>query len=171
MDEKYCLYVGTQLTVFHAAKLFVRLNYVKSPFTKKKYESCKACNTWVSFHICKSFTKIFGSKNKSECIGGFSLNLPTVSVWLNMYDTNGYLHWSLQTRCNLWPDMSDLGRIFKIADDFNFSWPWHWLHWKAHFLIFLCIWRTYKSDMVHILCINLKTRWSWTPRLTRSQTL
>jgi hypothetical protein len=112
MDEKYCLYVGTQLTVFHAAKLFIRLNYVKSPFTKKKYESCKACNTWVSFHICKSFTKIFGSKNKSECIGGFSLNLPAVSVWLNMYDTNRYLHRSLQTRCNLWPDMSDLGRIY-----------------------------------------------------------
>jgi hypothetical protein len=27
-------------------------------FMHKKYESWKACNTWVSFHVCEFFTKI-----------------------------------------------------------------------------------------------------------------
>jgi hypothetical protein len=26
-----------------------------------------------------------------------------------------------------------------------------------------CIWRTFKSDVIYVLCVNLKTRWSWTP--------
>jgi hypothetical protein len=80
MERKCCIYVGTQLNVFHASKLFVWLNYVKSPFIKEKYESWKECNTWESFHVCESFTKIFERKNKNEYINNFYLNLLMVSA-------------------------------------------------------------------------------------------
>jgi hypothetical protein len=140
---------------------------------------------WWSLHVYKSFTKIFGRKNKSEYISDFSLNLLVVSVWLNMSDTIGYLHHSLWTWRNLWLDMFGLGRIcptlvgtfrkndliLMIAGDSNFSWPWDWLHWKSYLLSFPCIWRTSKSVVVCILCVNLKVRWSWTSRVTQSQTL
>jgi hypothetical protein len=53
MEEKYYMSVDMQLNIFHASKLFVWLNYVKSPSTKKKYESWKTCNTWESFHVYK----------------------------------------------------------------------------------------------------------------------
>jgi hypothetical protein len=53
MQGKYCMSADTQLNVFHASKLFVWLNYMKYPSTKKKYESWKTCNTWGSFHIYK----------------------------------------------------------------------------------------------------------------------
>jgi hypothetical protein len=43
MKGKYYMSVGTQLNVLHASKLSVWLNYVKSPSTKKKYESRKIC--------------------------------------------------------------------------------------------------------------------------------
>jgi hypothetical protein len=45
---------------------------------RKKYESWKSCNIWGSFHICKSFTKIFERKNKSEYNSSFWLNLPAL---------------------------------------------------------------------------------------------
>jgi hypothetical protein len=35
MEGKYCMSVGTQLNIFHAWKLFIWLNYMKSPSTKK----------------------------------------------------------------------------------------------------------------------------------------
>jgi hypothetical protein len=38
MEEKYCMSVGTQLNIFYAQKLFVWLNYVKSPSTKEKWQ-------------------------------------------------------------------------------------------------------------------------------------
>jgi hypothetical protein len=84
---------------------------VKSPSAKEKYESCKACNTSKSFHVYKSFTEIFGRKNKSEYINGFCLNLLAVLIWSNMSDTIGYLHRTPQAWRKLWLDMSDLGRI------------------------------------------------------------
>jgi hypothetical protein len=56
MKGKYCMFVGTQLNVVHASKLSVWLNYVRSPFTKKKYESWKAFNNLGSFHVYKSFS-------------------------------------------------------------------------------------------------------------------
>jgi hypothetical protein len=39
MKVKYCMFVGTQLNAFHASKLSIWLNYVKSLSTKEKYES------------------------------------------------------------------------------------------------------------------------------------
>jgi hypothetical protein len=45
--------------------------------------------------------KIFGTKNKSEYNNGFCLNLPAVSVSLNMSDAIGYLHRTSQTWRNL----------------------------------------------------------------------
>jgi hypothetical protein len=53
--------------------------------------------------------------------------------------------------------------VSMIADDSNFSWSWDWLHWKAYLLSFPCIWRTSKSKVVHVLCVNLKARLSGTP--------
>jgi hypothetical protein len=88
------------------------LNYVKSPSIKENYESWKPCNTWESFHVCESFTKIFEMKNKSEYINDFYINLWAILTWSNMFDTIRYLYRTPQTRCNLWPDMSDLGRTW-----------------------------------------------------------
>jgi hypothetical protein len=110
MEEKYYMPVGMQLNAFHASKLFMWLNHVKYPSIKEKYESWKACNTWESFHVCKSFIKIFGRKN-NKCIGGFCLNLSVVLIWSNMSNTIIYLHRTPQTRHSLWPNMSDIGRI------------------------------------------------------------
>jgi hypothetical protein len=56
MECKYCMFVGMQLNVVHASKLFVWFNYVRSPFTKKKYELWKAFNTLGSFHVYESFS-------------------------------------------------------------------------------------------------------------------
>jgi hypothetical protein len=56
--------------------------------------------------------KYLVGKSKNEYISGFYLNLPAGLFWLNIFDTNGYLHRSLQTRHNLLSDMSDLGRIY-----------------------------------------------------------
>jgi hypothetical protein len=103
---------GYTIKCFPCFKTFLWLNYVKSPFIKEKYESWKECNTWESFHVCESFTKIFEIKNKNEYINDFYLNLLMVSVWLNMSNTIGYLHRTLTTRHNLWPDIIDLGRIW-----------------------------------------------------------
>jgi hypothetical protein len=36
MEEKYCMSVGTQLNIFHASKLSVWLNYVKSNLLLQK---------------------------------------------------------------------------------------------------------------------------------------
>jgi hypothetical protein len=88
------------------------LNYMKSPSTKENYESWKPCNTWGSFQACESFTKIFERKNKSEYINDFYINLWADLTWSNMSDTIRYLYRTPQTRCNLWLDMSDLGRTW-----------------------------------------------------------
>jgi hypothetical protein len=45
--------------------------------------------------------KIFTGKNKSEYNNGFCLNLPALSVWLNMSDTIRYLHRNPKTQHNL----------------------------------------------------------------------
>jgi hypothetical protein len=50
------MFVGMQLNVVHTSKHLVLLNYVRSPFTNEKYESCKAFNTLGSFHVYKSFS-------------------------------------------------------------------------------------------------------------------
>jgi hypothetical protein len=110
LEGEYCMFMGMQLNVFYASKLFVWLNHVKSSSIKKKYESWKTCNTQESFHFYKSFTKIFERKNKSEYNNCFCINLPAISVWSNMSDTIGYLHQTLWTCRNLWPNMSELGR-------------------------------------------------------------
>jgi hypothetical protein len=41
--------------------------------------------------------KYLEGKIKSSTSMVFYINLPVVSVWSNMSDTIGYLHWSLQT--------------------------------------------------------------------------
>jgi hypothetical protein len=130
---------GYAIKGFHASKHPVWLKYVKSQSTKEQYESKHSIwlSTWGSFHVCKSFTKIFRRKNKSEYISGLCLNLLVVSIWSNMFNTIGYLHHSLQTQCTLCLDMSDLGRICPtlverfwkfdlvstIAGNYNFSSP------------------------------------------------
>jgi hypothetical protein len=53
MEEKYC----TQLNIFHASKLSVWLNYVKSPSTKKninheKHVAPEDVSTSSNFNIC-----------------------------------------------------------------------------------------------------------------------
>jgi hypothetical protein len=55
--------------------------------------------------------------------------------------------------------------------DIDFSWLWYWWHWKAYFLSFPCICRTFKSKVGRVLSINLKVKWSWTPSWIWSQTL
>jgi hypothetical protein len=52
--------------------------------------------------------------------------------------------------------------ISTIAGDSDFSWPWDWLHWKNYLLIFPCIKRTSESEVLHVICVNLKAMWSWT---------
>jgi hypothetical protein len=51
------------------------------------------------------------------------------------------------------------------------SLTWDKLHWNDYLVLFLCICRTSKSDVVWMLYLNLKPRWSCTPSWTRSQTL
>jgi hypothetical protein len=50
------MFVGMQLNVVHTSKHLALLNYVRSPFTNEKYESCKAFNTLGSFHVYKYFS-------------------------------------------------------------------------------------------------------------------
>jgi hypothetical protein len=56
LEGKYCMFMGTQLNIVHASKLSVWLNYVRSSFTKEKYESWKTFNTLGSFHVYESFS-------------------------------------------------------------------------------------------------------------------
>jgi hypothetical protein len=51
------------------------------------------------------------------------------------------------------------------------SLTWDKLQWNDYLVLFLCICRTSKSDVVWMLYLNLKPRWSYTPSWTRSQTL
>jgi hypothetical protein len=57
MKEKYYMSLGMQLNVFHASKLFVWLNYVKSPSTKKNMNHRK--------HV--TFEEVFKSTNLNIC--------------------------------------------------------------------------------------------------------
>jgi hypothetical protein len=43
--------------------------------------------------------------------------------------------------------------------------------WKNYLLSFPSISRSPKSEVGHIMYVNLKARWFWTPSWTRSQTL
>jgi hypothetical protein len=57
MKGKYCMCIGTQLNAFHASKLFVWLNYVKSPSTKKnmnheKHLTPEKVSTSTNLNIC-----------------------------------------------------------------------------------------------------------------------
>jgi hypothetical protein len=52
----------------------------------------------------------------------------------------------------------------------NFSWLWDRWHWKGYLLIFPCICRSPKSEVGHVLPVNLEARWSWTLSWTWSQT-
>jgi hypothetical protein len=56
MEGKYCMFVGMQLNVIYASKLFIWLNYVRSPSTKEKYDSWKTFNTLGIFHVYESFS-------------------------------------------------------------------------------------------------------------------
>jgi hypothetical protein len=60
----------------------------------------------------------------------------------------------------LWVLENDL--VSMIAADSNFIGLWYWLCWKTYLLSFLCIWRSSKLEVVRVLCINLKSRWSLT---------
>jgi hypothetical protein len=61
--------------------------------------------------------------------------------------------------------------VLAILVQSDFSWTSDQFHWRGYLVLFLCICRTSKSDLVCALYINLKPRWSYTPSWTRSQTL
>jgi hypothetical protein len=46
---------------------------------------------------------------------------------------------------------------------------WDWYHWKGYLIIFPCICRTSKTEVVCNLDINLNMRSSWTPSWTRTR--
>jgi hypothetical protein len=57
MEKKYYMSVGTQLNIFHASKLSMWLNYMKSASTKKnmnheKYVTPKEVSTSTNLNIC-----------------------------------------------------------------------------------------------------------------------
>jgi hypothetical protein len=57
MEGKYCMSVGMQLNIFHASKLFVWLNYIKSHSTKKimshgKHVTPEEVSTSIDLNIC-----------------------------------------------------------------------------------------------------------------------
>jgi hypothetical protein len=67
MEGKYYMSVGMQLNIFHASKLFVWLNYVRSPFRKEKYALWNACNTRGSFEFLPKFVSGFGLVKHVRC--------------------------------------------------------------------------------------------------------
>jgi hypothetical protein len=50
----------------------------------------------------------------------------------------------------------DIEIVLAILVESDFSWTWDWCQWNFYLILFLCIWRTLKSDVVLILYINLK---------------
>jgi hypothetical protein len=56
----------------------------------------------------------------------------------------------------------EIGTVLMIANDSNFSWTWDQCHWKVYILVFPCICRTPKTEIICNLDVNLNTRWSWT---------
>jgi hypothetical protein len=64
MEGEYCMSVGIQLNVFHASKLSVWLNYVKSSSTKKNMNHRK--------HV-----------TPEDVSTSTNLNICNISVWLN----------------------------------------------------------------------------------------
>jgi hypothetical protein len=72
---------------------------------------------------------------------------------------------------NSWTSWTlDIEIVSPILIESDFSWTSDWFHWKVCLVLFPCICRTSKSDVVHILYINLKPWWSWTMSWTQSQT-
>jgi hypothetical protein len=74
---------------------------------------------------------------------------------------------------NMWRSTSKVLEIYlfsMIAAISDFSWPWDWWHWKCCLLIFPCICISPKSEVIRVMYINLKARWSWTLSWTQSQT-
>jgi hypothetical protein len=65
----------------------------------------------------------------------------------------------------------DIETVLAILVESDFCLTWDQFHWKFCLILFLCTCRTYKSDFVCILYINLKVRWSWILSWTWSQTL
>jgi hypothetical protein len=60
MEEKYCMFVGTQLKVVHASKLSIWLNYAKFPSTKKimiygKHVTPEKVSMSTNLNICNIF--------------------------------------------------------------------------------------------------------------------
>jgi hypothetical protein len=54
----------------------------------------------------------------------------------------------------------DIEIVSAILVESDFSWTWDQFHWKVYLVLFPCICRTSKSDLVYVLYINLKVRWS-----------
>jgi hypothetical protein len=52
----------------------------------------------------------------------------------------------------------DIAIVSAILVESHFSWTWDQYHWKVLLVLFPCICRTSKSDVVYILYINLKPR-------------
>jgi hypothetical protein len=63
----------------------------------------------------------------------------------------------------------EIGTVLMITDDSDFSWTWDQIHWKGYLLIFPCIYRTSKTEVLCNLDVNLNMRWSWTPSWTRTR--
>jgi hypothetical protein len=58
---------------------------------------------------------------------------------------NSWMSWTL-----------DIEIVSAILVQSDFSWTWDWCHWKGYLVLFLCICRMSKSDLVSIMYINLK---------------
>jgi hypothetical protein len=54
----------------------------------------------------------------------------------------------------------EIGSNLIIADDSDFSWTSHQVHFKGYLLSFPCICRTSKTEVVCNLGVNLNMRWS-----------
>jgi hypothetical protein len=75
-------------------------------------------------------------------------------------DSN-WIHSPLDKNSGAAPKMVlEIGTLLMIAGDFDFSWTSDQFHWNVYVLIFPCIYRTSKMEVVCNLDVNLNTRWS-----------
>jgi hypothetical protein len=88
----------------------------------------------------------------------------------SLADSNSIHGPSAQNRWSSTRKFLKICLISTIAADSDFSWPWDQWHWKYYLTIFPCLCSSPKSEVRHVLYINLKARWSWTLSWTRSQT-
>jgi hypothetical protein len=54
----------------------------------------------------------------------------------------------------------DIEIVLAILVQSDFSWIWDWYHWKGYLILFPCICITSKSNLVCVMYINWKPRWS-----------